>query len=160
MDRMTDRVARDTRSALLRQAYEGEITGEAMFRRLGDFAKTDHQRRATELLADLESVTGDELLPVVTRHAVPFDRDSAWREGEALTSKIIAGGWVNYFERVLPMAEEALMGMRTLHEMSDDLDRMATARLVAHEEAFLDFARREVAGAPDSLDPLVRYLER
>ena len=159
MDRMTGGSARDARSRLLRQAYEGEITGEAMFRRLGDFAKSDHQKRTAVLLADLESVTGDELLPVLTRRGVPFDRDSAWRAGEALTRKIIAGGWVKYFERILPMGEEALADMRTLHEMSDELDRMATARLVAHEEAFLDFVRRELAGAPDSLEPLVRYLE-
>ena len=159
MDRLASGMAVSDRDRLLRQAYEGEITGEAMFRCLGSFAETDHQKRAAQLLADLERVTGDVLLPVMTRHSVQFDRESAWREGEALTNATIATGWVSYFEQVIPLAEDALADMRRLHEMSDDQDRVATARLVAHEEAFIEFARRELGEASDSLEPLVRYLE-
>lgn len=145
--------------ALLRQAYEGEIIGEAMYVRLEGLAEDERQRRACRLLAELEQVTGDVLLPAVTRHGVAVDRDAAWAEGEEYTRRAAVDGWVAYFKGVAPLAEQALAGMRRLHAMSDEQDRDATARLVAHEEAFMEFVRLELAGSPDSLDPLERFLE-
>lgn len=49
--------------------------------------------------------------------------------------------------------------MKRLHELSDEIDRFATSRLVAHEEAFLEFVQLEVAGIPESVAPLEKLLE-
>lgn len=146
------------RRTLLRAAYEGEIIGEAMYVSLEQLASTDHERNAARLLAELEKVTGDVLLPVVNRHGVEFDRDAAWQRGEDFTKGSMDAGWVAYFEKVAPLAEAALADMKRLHEASDEQDRAATSRLVAHEEAFLEFVHREVARSADSLAPLERYL--
>ena len=144
--------------ALLRQAYEGEIIGEAMYACLEKLAENERQRQACRLLAELEHVTADVLLPAVRRHGVSVDRDAAWAEGEAYTRRAAADGWVAYLKGVTPLAEQALVGMRRLHAMSDEQDRVATARLVAHEEAFMEFVDRELVGSPDSLEPLERFL--
>lgn len=144
---------------LLRAAYEGEIIGEAMYLSLEKLAATGSQRHAARLLAQLEKETGDTLLSVMTRHGIPFDRDSAWQQGEAFTRDSMNEGWEAYFKKVAPLAEAALADMKRLHELSDEIDRAATGRLVAHEEAFLEFVRHEIAGSPDSALPLEEYLD-
>lgn len=144
---------------LLRAAYEGEIIGEARYASLEQLASTSSQRRAARLLVELEKETGDILLPVMHRHNISFDRDVAWAKGEAFTNATFKEGWVAYFEKVAPLAEVALTDMKKLHKMSDEIDRAATGRLVAHEEAFLEFVRREVAGESHSAAPLEEYLD-
>lgn len=144
---------------LLRKAYEGEIIGEAMYASLEQLATSTDQKNAARLLAELERETGDVLLPVVLRHGTDFDRDAAWAKGEDFTKGSIKEGWLAYFEKVAPLAEDALAEMKKLHSMSDEVDRGATGLLVAHEEAFLEFVRREVAGEADSTAPLEKFLD-
>lgn len=147
------------RETLLRKAFEGEIIGEAMYDRLAVLADNDHRRETARLAAEVERTTADALLPLMTRHGIPFDRHRAWNVGIRYTDESIDKGWHGYFADVLPLAEQALTGMKRLHALSDEQDQIATGRLVAHEEALLEFVRRELEGVPDSTAPLREYLD-
>ncbi|WP_053386685.1 hypothetical protein [Leucobacter japonicus] len=148
-----------TRDTLLRKAYEGEIIGEAMYALLADIAEDDYQRKAARLAADVERATADLLLPLIARHGVAVDPDRAKQVGIDFTNDNIPQGWSNYFAKIQPLAEQALVGMERLHQLSDEADESATGRLVAHEHALLEFIRRDLAGAADPVEPLQRFLD-
>lgn len=148
-----------TRDTLLRKAYEGEVIGEAMYARLAAIAEDDYQRTAAHLAAAVERTTANLLLPLIERHGVAVDRDRAKQVGVDFTDDNIAEGWSNYFAKILPLAEQALVGMERLHELSDEADESATGRLVAHELALLEFVRRDLAGAADPVEPLREFLD-
>ena len=143
---------------LLHSACRGETLGEAMFVSLETSATNDRERQVCRLMAELEKVTAELLVPVMRRHGVDYDRAAAWTEGEECTARMIKDGWVSYFDAIIPLSEAGLAEMQRLHELSDEQDRPATARLVAHEVAFLEFAQREAAGDTDSTAPLERFL--
>jgi hypothetical protein len=147
------------RDALLEEAYEGEIIGEALYSALGRRALTNHQHHACRLLAELEAVTGGLLEPVVARHGVAVDPDAARRRGVEYAALMASDEWLEVLRQIVPLAQEALSNMQRLQQISDDEDRGPMDALVAHEEAFLEFARRESAGADDALGPLEHYLE-
>jgi hypothetical protein len=129
-----------------------------MYFRLGQLVTDTHQRAACRLLADVESATGRILRPVADRYGIRCDADDAWRRGEDYIASWAHEGWFPLLERVVPLAKRALQGMQRLAELCDDRNRLAIARLLAHEEAILEFTRRETTGAPDALAPLSQYL--
>jgi hypothetical protein len=148
-----------TRDTLLRNAYEGEIIGEAMYAHLAGIAEDGYQRQAARLAADVERATAELLLPLIARHGVEVDPDRAKQIGIDFTNDNIPQGWTNYFAMIQPLAEKALVGMERLHQLSDEADESATERLVAHERALLEFIRRDLAGAADPLEPLQTFLD-
>lgn len=144
--------------SLLKKAYEEEIVGEAMYVRLQERAATDHERRTCQLLAELEAVTGRALLPLVEGYDVQCDEAAAWRSGEEYVLAWNDKDWKGTFETIIPLAENALVGMKRLRELGGDGERAALDQLVAHEEALLATARREVTGVENSLEPIEQYL--
>jgi len=152
--------AASEREALLRRTYEGEIIGETIFAALHHHARDDRQREACRLIEDIELVTGRTMSSVIARHRVICDEQAARDEGAAFAATSIGDGWRSFWERLLPLSEDALADMRRLRELSDQHDRDAIDQLVMHEELIIDFIRRELAGAADALDPLKEYLAR
>lgn len=148
----------DEHDRLLHTAYRGEIIGEAIFAALGRHATTPHQVEVCRLLEEIELVTGNLMADAAARHGVICDAAAARVEGEGYVEAEQDQGWLPFWETLLPLAEDALAGMQRLRDLSDDVDRAAFDQLVAHEEAVIEFIRRERDQAPNALEPLTTYL--
>lgn len=149
----------DLRNALLRRAYEGEIIGCAMYRGLIARRGKDH-RRALELLYDIERLTADALAPLIGHYGVAVSEENATREGQQLGVSLFDQPWKSMWTEVSRLAADYL---RDFNRLANALDEPHTAigrQVVEHEEALIDFARREIADDPDSLAPLYDYLNR
>ncbi|MDB6086056.1 MAG: hypothetical protein JWN43_3937 [Gammaproteobacteria bacterium] len=142
----------------LREAYEGEIEGEAVYRRLAELSVDSEQRKKLVTIADVEQRTHrilhaaasrlgidpamEGIAAKAARRAIELNR-LAWREFIAKATV----DWPPYIER-----------FEAVERMAPVVDALAARRLVEHERALVAFVRLELQHSHESLRPLHDFL--
>lgn len=148
------------RDALIRRAYEGEITGCALYRTMitGEMLGSHD---VLPLLYEVERITAEALEPVVARFDVSVDPDAAAAEGVRLAAEFSDVSWNAMWESIVELADDYLLDFYRLETALEGHEFAAVARqVVEHEEAQIEFARRELRNHPDPTEPLRSYLCR
>lgn len=140
--------------------YEDEVIGEAYFRGLGDRFSVEPQREKLALLAELERRTADVIRPLIDRHGlVPRPRSVLSEAGRIEAAAYRGRGWPDLMQEMAGTYQVFVEEFRALEQMAPDDDRPALSRLTEHELLIIAFAEQELAGSPDSLDAIRRFLE-
>ncbi len=153
------RIFPDYQSALL-ICYQEEISGEGYFAGLAD-QFSGRPREALLMMARMERVTAAVLRPLITAHGLRTEDEAALLAGgraEAVRQRGIT--WERF---TAGMAEEYHIYMDEFDQLSrlaPEADQAAASIASDHEQALIDFARREVAGDPESLKPIEQFLAR
>ena len=138
---------------LLRQAYEGEVLGEAFFGRLGELADDANRKAKLDVLRRLEQSTRELLRPVIDKRSVTVDDEAPARSGEQFADSAAALTW----HELMVSLPEGTKQYADLYERmrvplgDDDL----VDQLLAHEAALAEFSRREVDGDEQSVAPIL-----
>lgn len=148
----------DERNALLRRAFEGEVTGSSMFAHMGSSTNDDGYRTTLQMLETVERITAAALLPLLERCGVTADQHGAAERGTRLAHDLIGRPWTEVWTEVLPLARAELRHFERMRDLLDESDQGVGTQVVEHESALIDFAEREIAGSTDALQPLRRYL--
>jgi hypothetical protein len=140
------------------EAYEGEIYGAAFFAALADrFAANEERRRQLEIMRDIEVMTAERMLPVVTRlNLPPANRASIETAARSAAAKVI--DWAPFIEVFHRLAPGFVAKFNTIVAVAPPQDRDIAQFLVDHEVAFVDFTEKEIAGKPGATDALERLL--
>ena len=141
-------------------AWRGEQWGREFFALLAA-ATDDADRRAKwAVLAELERVTGDILLPLVA--AGNDDAPAEKREDtDAAAAAYGALPYAEALQQMMTLVEPAIERFRGLVDMAPEEHREAVQILFDHEVAIQDFAKRELAGDTEtSLDPVREVIAR
>ncbi|MGW5149417.1 hypothetical protein [Rhodococcus koreensis] len=148
------------RVAIIRKALEGEIIGCAMYREMVDHT-SGANKTPLELLYELERVTAEALETVAARYEVAVDRDAATAEGLKLAAELLEQPWETMWSEIIGLADDYLGYFQHLAAALEGTESAAVGRqAVEHEEALIEFARREVGKASDPHAPLLDYLSR
>ncbi|MGA0298713.1 MAG: hypothetical protein ACO3OI_06490 [Ilumatobacteraceae bacterium] len=150
----------------LLDAYQGEIFGVAMYRRVTESLDDPWQRWQWECLTRVEVELRDELAAALVRlghTAIPDEGEHA--AGLAEAERIVGLPWLEMLHEFtcdLPPLVERYSAIAVDHESAVDVVgcREVLDRLVRHEVASIEFHRGELAGrAPiDSIGPVVDLL--
>lgn len=146
----------------IRTAYEGEVIGDNLYRRLAARRADLDQKAKLAAIADVERLTHRRLGPIAVRLGITLV-EAEWRriaerrehELAALTWHALIEGatrdWPPYVERFEALGALAPVGDKAIIQL-----------LIDHEVALLTFARLEhsAIGSPASLPPLNAFLER
>jgi hypothetical protein len=143
----------------IRELYESEILGEAVFLALVAVAKSPRDRYQFGTLLQLESETKARLRPLLFKHGVSLDEtmdlaivDFAVEAYKGMTSQEYAG--LN-----VPVIEEFLSRFEAIVKVGDDDDREILESMVRHESAILKWVTMERDGvATGSLDDVIAEL--
>jgi len=138
---------------LLRQAYEGEVLGEAFFGRLQELNDDADQKAKLDVLRRLEASTKELLQPVVERRAVAVDNEAPARSGAQFADGAATLSWHDLMVS-LPegTAQYADLYERMRVPLGDD---ELVDQLLAHEAALAEFSRREADGVEGSVEPIL-----
>jgi hypothetical protein len=137
---------------LLRQAYEGEVLGEAFFGTLADRTDDPDHKAKLEVLRRLEASTKELLRPVVEEHGVTVDDTTAAKAGEQFAEGATALSWPD----LMASLPEGTAQYADLYErMRGDVEDSLVDQLLAHEAALAEFSRRELDGDDESVDPVL-----
>lgn len=149
----------DFNSALL-AAYEEEVSGEGYFAGLAE-QFSGRPRDILLMIAHMEHVTARCLNTLIERHGIiTADQDALMAGGKAEAAAQMGVTWASL---VRTMAEDYPVYMQEFDQLvrlAPDTDHAQVATAYAHEQALIDFARREMAGGPHSLEPIEQFLAR
>ena len=136
--------------------YEEEVSGEAYFLGLAEYF-AEHQKLM--LLAKVERYAAQSVLPLLEKYAlIPRDESILQAEGIEAIDQHQNMGWLQFMAHIVQRYPSYLDEFWALAAMAPKEDHLALKILTDHEVAAIDFARREIAGDPDSLDSLNQYL--
>lgn len=142
------------------QAWQGEVWGQAFFKRLAVATDDADQRMKWSVLAELEEATGNRLAPLVGGSGKPPSAD-AYRPLESAVAAYAALPWGVAMERMTTILDPAIERFRELLAQAPAEERDTVQILFDHEVALKRFAERELAGETDtSLDPIRAVIER
>ena len=143
------------RQTLLRY-YEEEISGEAYF-----YALADHfdEREKMILLAKIERQAALMIEPLLDKYGLEPRADTILElEGQSHVEPHQCLDWSQFMTHIVERYPLYLDEFTALEQMAPEEDLPALQRLTHHEVAVIDFAQREIAGSPASLEPLLEYL--
>lgn len=136
--------------------YEEEVSGEAYFLSLAEHF-VEHKKLV--LLAKVERYAAQSVLPLLEKYALsPRDESILKAEGKEAIHQHQNMGWLQFMAHIVQRYPGYLDEFLALQTMAPKEDLLALKILTDHELAAIDFARREIAGDPDSRDSLNQYL--
>ena len=136
--------------------YEEEIEGEAYF-----YGLVDHFEEQDKLtvLARVERRAAESVVPLLEKYKlVPGDESKLKARGESYVQRHASFGWFEFMTYMVNRYPGYLEDFTALEKMAPEEDLYALNNLTEHEVAAIEFAKRELAGDPDSLAPLRDYL--
>lgn len=140
----------------LLQYYEEEVVGETYFYTL---AKQFEETEKTILLARVERRAANAVVPLLEKYQlIPRTELDMKKEGRADTAAHDHYSWIGFMEHILDRYPGYLDDFSSLEAMAPAADLEAIKILTDHEVAVIDFAKREIAGDPGSIEPLLSYL--
>jgi len=137
--------------------YEEEVSGEAYF-----YALADHfaEREKVILLARIERRAAEAVLPLLEKYGLtPRDETICHSEGKSHLETHQSYSWQEFMTYMVERYPGYVEDFRALEQMAPAGDLRALSVLTDHEVAVIDFAEKELAGNPDSLAPLLKYLQ-
>jgi len=136
--------------------YEEEIEGEAYFYGLVDHF--EEQEKLT-VLARVERRAAESVVPLLEKYElVPRDESELKIRGEGYVGRHASFDWFEFMTYMVNRYPGYLEDFTALERMAPEEDLYALNNLTDHEVAAIEFAKRELAGDPDSLAPLYDYL--
>ena len=138
--------------------YEEEIEGEAYFYGLVDHF--EEQEKLT-VLARVERHAATSVVPLLEKYdLVPRDESELKTRGESYVGRHASFDWFEFMTYIVKRYPDYLEDFTALKRMAPEGDLYALNILMDHEVAAIEFAKRELAGNPDSLAPLYDYLHQ
>ena len=136
--------------------YEEEIEGEAYFYGLVDHF--EEQEKLT-VLARVERRAAESVVPLLEKYELaPRDESELKTRGESYVGRHASFDWFEFMTYMVNRYPGYLEDFTALERMAPEEDLCALNNLTDHEVAAIEFAKRELAGDPDSLAPLYDYL--
>jgi hypothetical protein len=150
--------ADDDLASLWIKAYQGEVSGEALFGRMADLANDPDQKGKWEVLRLLEAKTREACVPAMERNGLPTEPVPAVvSEAEGRAELGAEFSWADLMGLFEPITTEFILLYQRIGEISE-ADEAEVEILVAHEVALREFARRELAGRTDDSLALIEAL--
>lgn len=148
-------ISQDYLDTLLRY-YEEEISGEAYF--YGLLEAFGESEKVT-LLARMERSAAQTIEPLLEKYALgPVNEEQLKDLGESEVSRHQGLSWHQFMTHIVKRYPLYLDEFYALEAMAPAADLPLLQALTAHEVAVIEFAEHELAGKPDSVQPLKLYL--
>jgi hypothetical protein len=144
---------------LLREAYNGEVFGDAFFGTLAGRQPDPDRREKLLTLQTVEARTATSLKRLATKAHVLGGEAEARRTGEDLAQGVDPADWQSFIDGLLKFLPDFLASFERLRDIAGTPVDPALTALVNHERAIERFAELEAAGEPGkSMKPLVDHL--
>jgi hypothetical protein len=152
----------DAQIEAYREWVDLETRGEAICRTHARLAPAADQRAKWTLLAELERTTKEALVSGLRANGIAVDESAEKRrEGEVFAERAAAAPWLDAMATMRSRILFYLDGLRAMASAAPAGQRALASRLLEHEEAWLAFVDRELAGESEtSIEPVRAHLEK
>ncbi len=156
----------DSFEDVMREFYDGEVGGEAIYSALLSSARTDDERFKFGTLLQLETETKAWLRAPMIARGLSIEESATIREKNiALIQPILTWSWEKQVQSIFDALSKRFVPRYTSHldsvrSRGDAAEVAICLHMVEHEQAQLEFSRRELSGSSaDSLEPVIKHLK-
>ncbi|MGA2840359.1 MAG: hypothetical protein ABSG18_09305 [Steroidobacteraceae bacterium] len=142
----------------LRETYEGEIEGEAVYRRLSGLNEDSDQRKKLATIADVEQRTHRILHAAASRLGIEPAMERIAAKAARRTQELNRLAWPEFIAKATVDWPPYIERFEAVERMAPVVDALAARRLVEHERALVAFVRLEHQHSHESLWPLQDFL--
>ena len=144
----------------LKTSFEEEVLGEAFFRELAQH-QTPANRITLLMFAEIERITISSIEHLIAKYnIVTTDTDSLRKDGTGKAASLKHENWHVIIAKIIENYPIFIDEFRSLRDMAADKDTAAIDILIEHEQAMLDFAIRQQAGAANPRMPLETFIQK
>jgi hypothetical protein len=150
----------DAYPACIRDLYESEILGEAVFLALVAIARNPREKYQLGTLLQLETETKARLRPFLFQHAISLDENMDLAGVAVVIEGYQALSWPEFAAANVPVVQGFLSRFEAILELGPAEDKRTLQSMVDHEGSILRWARMESDGITEgSLDDVIAQLQ-
>jgi hypothetical protein len=146
--------------ACINELYQSEVLGEKAFLALIAVAKNERERYHFGTFLQLESETKVRLRPFLHKYKMGFVESE---EGSEQVAGFVAAyqenGWLEFLVGLKPLVEHYVARFQEIADAGPVEDQGVLQSMVTHEESFVHWIEREVAGEEGALDLAISQLQ-
>lgn len=142
----------------LREAYDGEMEGEAVYRRLSELSEDSDQRKKFATIADVEHRTHRILHAAASRLGIEPAMEGIGAKAARRAEELNQLTWPEFVAKATVDWPPYIERFETVERMAPAADALAARQLVEHERALVEFVRLEEQHSGESLRPLQEFL--
>jgi hypothetical protein len=144
----------------IRQAYEGELIGEKLYRKLAARSAINQQRAKLNAIADVEKLTTVRLKPIAERLGIHPQESDYQAVVERRANQLAGYSWSAFISKALRDWPPYIARFEALLPLAPVGDEPTIRLLIEHEVVLVEFVRIEHAdeGGSDSLRVLEDFL--
>lgn len=137
----------------INELYQSEVLGEAAFLGLIKVARSERDRYHFGTLLQLETETKARLRPFLLGHGLELDESQGGAEAVAgFVALYQDHDWSEFLTQLRPVIDQFLGRFREIADMGPEEDKAILESMVLHEESFVHWIEKELAGESGSLD--------
>jgi hypothetical protein len=160
---MTSPTEKEAYRTYLEERFQGEVYGEATFRKMAEVCAAGDPGRAARLrvLEQLERETKERLLSAIREAGGAGEPDPARiEEGERIGAQMASAPWTDLLRGMCTELEKLVDEFERAESLAPAGREALLKHVTDHERALLDFARRELDpdDRVDSLAPVQALL--
>lgn len=143
----------------LYQMYQGEVLGEIAFAVACGYSDDPVKRDKLLMLRKLETRTKAQIEDWLRARDIFLKPKTDYREAVDLGIRYGIDDWRLNMQRLLAATVQYMPLYQRLLANAEVVDRHLFEKVIAHEEALAEFARGELVGQKDAIEPVRRLLQ-
>ncbi len=141
------------------ELYQSEVMGEGAFLALLPVAKNERDRHHFLQFLQLETETKARLRPLLAKYGLEMNEQMDPAVFTGIAEGYLAADWPEFLGGLKPMIETFLARFKEIAALGPEEDQEILQSMIPHEESFLHWIDRELAGEPGSLDAVEQLLQ-
>jgi hypothetical protein len=144
----------------INELYQSEVLGEAAFLALMKAARSERDRYQFGTFLQLETETKARLRPFLLKHGLELDESQGGAEAVAgFVALYQEHDWSGFLTQLRPVIDQFLGRFREIAAMGPEEDKAILDSMVLHEESFVHWIEKELAGESGGLDAALSQIE-
>ena len=143
----------------IHELYQSEVLGEAAFLALLAVARNEFDRYHLGTVLQLETETKARLRPFLLKHGLPLEEQADPAQIEGMVAAYQEYPWHEFLARMRPLVDTYLARFEEIAEAGPAEDQDVLQSMVTHEQAFVIWIDRELAGHSNSLEAVISQLQ-
>ena len=145
--------------ACINELYQSEVLGEAAFLGLLKVAKSPRDKYHFGTLLQLETETKARLRPFLSKHGMDFEEGSSDDGVAGFVELYQQNDWLEFLRQLQPMIDHFVARFQEIADAGPAEDQDVLQSMVRHEESFVHWIDRELAGEEGGLNVALEQLQ-
>ena len=143
----------------INELYQSEVLGEKAFLALINIAKNEREKYHIGTVLQLETETKARLRPFLLKHDIDLVEDVGTELVEQIVAAYRENSWLDFLRGVTPLVDDFVARFKEIAAAGSAQDQDVLQSMVVHEESFVSWIEKEIAGEEGSLDAIISQLQ-